>query len=65
MTIRFALAFLIAATLGTADFGGSKVDEVIRIRLDRGDLLLETILDVIKKHDVQEVAVLTVVGSLQ
>ena len=66
MNIRYALAVLFAATaLHAADFGGSKVEEVIRVRLDRGDLLLETILDVIKRHDVQDGAVLSAVGSLQ
>ena len=46
-------------------FGGSQVEEVIRVRLDRGDLLLETILDVIKTKNVLDGAVLTAVGSLQ
>ena len=64
-----AFVLLGATSLSAAElekaFGGSKVEEVIRIRLDRGDLLLETILDVIKKKDVQDGAVLTAVGSLQ
>ena len=67
--MRIAVALLFALSLPAADleksFGGSEVQEVIRVRLDRGDLLLETILDTIKKHDVQDGAVLTAVGSLQ
>ena len=46
-------------------FGGAQVAEVYRIRLDRDDLLLESILDVIRKHDIQDGAVLTAAGSLQ
>ena len=46
-------------------FPGGNVQDVIRIRLDRGDLLLETILDTIKTYDIQDGAVLTAVGSLQ
>ncbi len=58
------LSSLSAGELDKA-FGGSQVEEVIRVRLDRGDLLLETILDVIKAHEVRDGAVLTAVGSLQ
>lgn len=46
-------------------FSGSKVQEVLRLRLDRGDLLLETILDTIKKFDIQDGAVISAAGSLQ
>jgi predicted DNA-binding protein with PD1-like motif len=46
-------------------FGGAKVEEIVRIRMDRGELLLETILAAIKKHDIQDGAVVTAVGSLQ
>lgn len=46
-------------------FGGSTVQEVFRVRLDRGDLLLETILDVIAKQKIQDGAVMTAAGSLQ
>ena len=46
-------------------FGGAHIQEIFRIRLDRGDLLLETILDAIRKHDIQDGALLTAVGSLQ
>ncbi len=46
-------------------FGGAQVQEVYRLRLDRDDLLLESILDAIKKHNIQDGAVLTAAGSLQ
>jgi len=46
-------------------FKGAQIQEVIRIRLDRGDLLLETIQDVVRKNDIQDGAVLTAAGSLQ
>lgn len=46
-------------------FKGAQIQEIIRIRLDRGDLLLETIQDVIRKNDIQDGAVLTAAGSLE
>ena len=46
-------------------FGGAQVQEIYRIRLDRGDLLLESLLAFIKQHDIQDGALLTAVGSLQ
>jgi len=46
-------------------FGGARADEIYRIRLDRDDLLLESILATIKKYNIQDGAVLTGVGSLQ
>ncbi len=46
-------------------FGGAQVREILRMRLDRGDLLLESIMDMIKKHDIHDGAVLTAAGSLQ
>jgi predicted DNA-binding protein with PD1-like motif len=45
--------------------GGAQIQEIYRIRLDRDDLLLESILDIIKRHDIQDGAVLTAAGSLQ
>jgi predicted DNA-binding protein with PD1-like motif len=39
--------------------------EVIVLRLDRDDLLLESVLAAIKKHNIQDGAVLTAAGSLQ
>ncbi|MSV29948.1 MAG: DNA-binding protein [Bryobacterales bacterium] len=46
-------------------FGGAQVQEIYRVRLDRGDLLLESIMEAIKKHGIQDGAVLTAAGSLQ
>lgn len=67
----FLVAALMAATSVAQDsssekvFAGAKIQDIYRIRLDRGDMLLENILDAIKKHDIQDGAVLTAVGSLQ
>lgn len=46
-------------------FGGARVEEIYRLRLDRDDLLLESILDTIKKNNIQDGAVMTAAGSLQ
>lgn len=46
-------------------FGGAQIQEVYRVRLDRGDLLLESILETIRKYGIQDGAVLTAAGSLQ
>ena len=46
-------------------FGGAQVQEVFRLRLDRDDLVLESLLDAIKQHDIQDGAVLTALGSVQ
>ena len=46
-------------------YGGGQIKEIYRIRLDRGDLLLESILDIIKKNDIRDGAVLTAAGTLQ
>jgi predicted DNA-binding protein with PD1-like motif len=46
-------------------FSGGKIEEIIRIRLDRDDLLLESIQSAIKKFNIQDGAVLTAAGSLQ
>lgn len=54
-----------AERLEEKTFGGSQVEEIYRIRLDRGDLLLESILEAIRNHDIQDGAVLTAAGSLQ
>ena len=46
-------------------FGGAQVQEVFRLRLDRDDLVLESLLAAIKEHDIQDGAVLSAVGSVQ
>lgn len=58
------LAVVLPARAGEV-FGGSTVQEVFRVRLDRGDLLLESILDIIAKHKIEDGAVMTAAGSLQ
>jgi predicted DNA-binding protein with PD1-like motif len=64
--IRTLALLAFAPLLAAGDiFGGAKVEEIYRIRLDRGDLLLESIMDAIKKHDIRDGALLTAVGSLQ
>jgi hypothetical protein len=54
-----------ASDLSTKLFGGAQVQEVYRLRLDRGDLVLESVLQAIKDHDIQDGAVLSAVGSVQ
>jgi len=46
-------------------FGGAQVQEVFRLRLDRDDLVIESLLDAIKQHNIQDGAVLTALGSVQ
>lgn len=66
-----ALLIAIAVPAAGADqvlpkfFPGAKIEDIIRIRLDRGDLLLESVLEVIQKYKIQDGALLTAVGSLQ
>jgi uncharacterized protein len=60
-----ALLSVPASALAGEVFGGAKVQDVIRMRLDRGDLLLESILDTIQKNGIQDGAVITAAGSLQ
>lgn len=70
ITALFACCLLLPAGLPSADvlagkvFGGAKIDEVYRVRLDRGDLLLESLLEIIRKYDIQDGALLTAAGSL-
>src|ERR1035441_4471286 len=45
-------------------FGGAQIQEVYRIRLDRDDLVLESIDAAIKEHNIRDGMVLTGVGSL-
>ena len=59
-------AVLVPAPARAGDtFGGATVAEVIRIRLDRGDLLLESLMAAIRKYDIQDGALISAVGSLQ
>jgi predicted DNA-binding protein with PD1-like motif len=45
-------------------YAGARIQEIYRVRLDRGDLLLETILNTIRRNSIQDGAVLTAAGSL-
>ncbi|MBL8295693.1 MAG: DNA-binding protein [Bryobacterales bacterium] len=56
--------FTLTVTAGES-FAGAQIQEVIRLRLDRGDLLLESIQAAIGKHKIEDGAVLTAAGSLQ
>src|SRR5207244_460842 len=60
----FSLLFVLPC-LGAESFGGAQIAEVYRVRLDRGDLLLESIQDFMHKHGIADGAVLTAAGSLQ
>jgi len=60
----FALC-LVLPCAGAEIFGGAQISEVYRIRLDRGDLLLETIQDAIRRYGIADGAVLSAAGSLQ
>jgi len=60
-----ALLLLAAAASAAEMFPVTSVKEVIRLRLDRGDMLLETIEEAIRKYAIQDGAVLTAAGSLQ
>jgi predicted DNA-binding protein with PD1-like motif len=68
----YRLVFLaaLAASLAAQEklpkvFGGAQIQEVYRVRLDRNDLLLESILSTIKENHIEDGAVLTAAGSLQ
>ncbi len=45
-------------------FGGAAVQEVYRVRLDKNDLLLESLMEAIKTQGIHDGAVLTAAGSL-
>ena len=61
----FAFVLAVASAFGADIYKGAQIQEIYRIRLDRGDLLLETIQDAIRKNSIQDGAVLTAAGSLQ
>jgi predicted DNA-binding protein with PD1-like motif len=62
--VLFSLLFVLPC-VGAEIFGGAQISGVYRVRLDRGDLLLETIQDVIQKNGIADGAVLTADGSVQ
>ena len=46
-------------------FPGARTSDVYRIRLDRGDLVLESVIEAAKKYDIKDGAVVTGLGSVQ
>ena len=65
MKVVLMLLLPLLRCAGAEILGGAEIAEVYRVRLDRGDLLLETIQDVIQKNGIADGAVLTAAGSLQ
>ena len=63
-TLLALLALTSSAAFAEDVFTGAKVAEVYRIRLDRGDLLLESILSAIAKEHIEDGVVMSAVGSL-
>jgi predicted DNA-binding protein with PD1-like motif len=60
-----AMFLSVSAAFAADIYPGAQVQEIYRIRLDRGDLLLETIQQAIRKYNIQDGAVMTAAGSLQ
>jgi predicted DNA-binding protein with PD1-like motif len=65
MRIAFFWLWLVLPCLAAESFGGGQIAELYRIRLDRGDVLLESIQDAIQKNGIADGAVLSAVGSVQ
>ena len=63
--IIFLAAVTAASAFASEVFTGGQVAEIIRLRLDRDELLLESIQDTIKKHKIEDGAVLKAAGTLQ
>lgn len=65
--MKFVLLLLLPLLhcAGAEILGGGEIAELYRVRLDRGDLLLETIQTVIQSNGIADGAVLTAAGSLQ
>jgi predicted DNA-binding protein with PD1-like motif len=49
----------------TKVYGGAQIQEIYRLSLERDDLILESINQAIKEHNIQDGAVLTTVGATQ
>src|SRR6266481_5662478 len=65
MKVALVWLWVVLPCAGAESFGSAGIKDVYRVRLDRGDLPLETIEDVIQKHAIADGAVLTAAGSLQ
>src|SRR5260370_33904381 len=46
-------------------FGGAAVQEIYRVRLDKNDLLLESLMDANKRHGIHDGAVPTAAGAIR
>jgi hypothetical protein len=65
MKVVLLLLLPLLPCAGAEISGGGEIAELYRVRLDRGDLLLETIEKVIQSNGIADGAVLTAAGSLQ
>jgi predicted DNA-binding protein with PD1-like motif len=65
MKVVLLLLLPLLRCAGAEILGGAEIAELYRVRLDRGDLLLETIQNVIQRNGIADGAVLTAAGSLQ
>ena len=65
MKVTLVWLLLVLPCAAAESFGSAAINNVYRVRLDRGDLLLETIEDIIHKNAIADGAVLTAAGSLQ
>lgn len=64
-SITFETPLSSAEPVADKTFGDARIQEIYRVRLDRDDLLLESIAEVIRRHSIQDGAVLTGLGSVQ
>ena len=60
-SIDFARGSL--TTTQTKVYGGAQIQEIYRLSLEPDDLILESITQAIKEHNIQDGAVLTTVGA--
>jgi len=65
MRLPFVWLLLVLPCGAAETFRVAEIAEVYRLRLDRGDLLLETIQDAIQRYGIADGAVLTAAGSLE
>ena len=65
MKVVLFLLSIVLSCAGAENFEGAQIAELYRVRLDRGDLLLETIQDLIQRRGIADGAVLTAAGSLR
>ena len=71
MKTLLALWLIVSPSLSAADapvpkvFGGGTVAEVLWVRLDKGDLVLESLLKFLDERKIRDGSVLSAVGSLE